>query len=291
MPTSTHAPEPGHSPAPTTAPPAPTTAPPTPTTSSPPAPPAPPVSLGAFPNASNTGPRGTLQPSGSVRVTTSGTVVQNLDVSGTIYIAPGVNDVTIKNVRVSGSTTLYLIDDRGTNLTIVDSQILGTGMPAPTDGINLSRGTLTLLRDDISHVRNGVNLNSAALIQDSYMHDIVQNPNSHNEDIYIGSGSHIKIIHNTLENDLAQTAAVFIKSDFGAIDDILVQNNRMAGGGYAMYGGGAGPNGAATNVRAIGNTFSRQFFPRVGHYGVRASWPNTTGSQWSGNVLDDGTVC
>ncbi len=256
----------------------PTTAPTTPVTTP-----------GGFPTAATTGPSGALTPSGSITVTTSGTVLQDLDVTGIIYIAPGVSNVTIKNVRVRSSTTLYLIDDRGTNLTIQDSELTGTGFPAPTDAVNLSFGTLTLTRDDISVVRNGVNLSGPALIQDCYFHGIVQNPSSHNEDIYIGAGGNVRIVHNTLLNGLAQTAAVFIKSDFGPINDVLLQNNLMAGGGYVVYGGGAGPHGTATNVRATGNTISRTFFPNGGLYGPRASWPTDPGSQWTGNVWDDGS--
>ena len=256
----------------------PTTAPTTPVTTP-----------GGFPTAATTGPSGALTPSGSITVTTSGTVLQDLDVTGTISIAPGVSNVTIKNVRVRSSTSLYLIDDRGTNLTVQDSELIGTAVPAPSDAVNLNLGTLTLTRDDISGVRNGVNLGGPAVIQDCYFHGIVQNPSSHNEDIYIGSGGNVRIVHNTLLNGLAQTAAVFIKTDFGPISNVLVQNNLMAGGGYVIYGGSGGPNGSATDVVATGNVISRTFFANGGQFGVRTAWPSDAASRWSGNVWDDGS--
>ncbi len=215
--------------------------------------------------------------------------MENLDVRGTIYIAPNVNDVKIKNVRVSGSTKLYLVDDRGTNLTIEDSELIGVGMPVPTDAVNLTRGSLTLLRDEIAHVRNGANLHAPALIQDCWIHGLVNNGGSHNEDLYIGTGHHIRIIHNTLENEQPQTATIFIKTDFGPIDDILIEQNLLAGGGYMVYGGATGPHGAATAIRVIDNTFSRRFFARGGRFGVRAAWPHTAGTAWSGNHWEDGT--
>ena len=54
-----------------------------------------------YPDATNTGPTGSLTPSGSINVTTDGKVLENLDITGQVRISA--DNVTIKNSRITGT--------------------------------------------------------------------------------------------------------------------------------------------------------------------------------------------
>ena len=114
-------------PPPTTPPP--TTPPPTnpPPTHPPPTnpPPTNPPPVGGFPSDATTGvPAGTsLQPSGSVTVSTNGAVIDALSVNGTITI--NADNVTIRRTRVETSAALG-IRINGRNALIEDTEVFGT---------------------------------------------------------------------------------------------------------------------------------------------------------------------
>src|SRR6478735_528138 len=122
--------------------------------------------LVGFPDAKSTGlPDGvTLTASGDVNVTKAGTVIDALDVKGTIWVmAP---NVTIQNSRITSTEWTGIWIKPGITGTVVkDNEILNVG--SSKDGANGIFGSGTFLRNDIHDVENGINVTGSSLIQDN----------------------------------------------------------------------------------------------------------------------------
>lgn len=80
-----------------------------------------------------------------------------------------------------------------------------------------------------------------------------------------------------------QNACVNIYAGSGNTDDILVENNLLAGGGFSAYAFDDSPSESSpaggystTNIRFINNAFTRIYYPYVGYYGVWYPRGNTT---------------
>ena len=199
-----------------------------------------------FPDSKSTGlPDGViLTASGDVNVTKAGTVINALDVKGTIWIMA--DNVTVQNSRLTSTDWTGIWIKPGVTGTVVkDNEILNVG--SSKDGANGIFGSGTFLRNDIHDVENGINVTGASLIQDNYIHDM-NAPNvrigtvwggPHYDGIEINGGvSGVVIRHNTIINDNGQTSAVMINNDFGPVSDIKVDGNYLAGGGYTLYSDG-----------------------------------------------------
>ena len=198
----------------------------------------PPSTATGFPDAKSTGlPDGvTLTASGDINVTKAGTVINALDVKGTIWIMA--DNVTIQNSRITSTDWTGIWIKPGITGTVVkDNEILNVG--SSKDGANGIFGSGTFLRNDIHDVENGINVSGASLIQDNYIHDM-HAPNvrvgtvwggPHYDGIEINGGvSDVVIRHNTIINDNGQTSAVMINNDFGPVSNIKVDGNFLAGG-------------------------------------------------------------
>ena len=91
----------------------------------------------------------------------------------------------------------------------------------------------------------------------------------------------VTIEHNTVDlTGHDQTSAVMIDNYFGTIDNIVVNNNRLLGGGYTVYSDGQFTGGSITNVAFTGNRLGR------GYWGYALIRNNT--AIWTNNV-DDAT--
>lgn len=241
-----------------------------------------PASAG-FPDASNTGPSGTLTPSGSVVTTSDGQIVEDLDVTGTIEVRH--DNVVVRNCRVSfasqyGVYVPYELRDSVVGLQVDDTAIVGVG--GARDACIPSYGQWTVSRCDLSGSFDGMKMGAGLTVQDSYIHGLHYVPGSHNDGIQIGDGAGIAILRNTIINPYNQTSAILVKADFGAIDDVLIQGNLLAGGGYTVYGGvGYGDLPDATNVRILDNAFSASVWDKGGFYFHSAYSAGV--AEWSGN--------
>jgi Right handed beta helix region len=244
-----------------------------------------------WPNAGNTGvPAGhKLSSSGAVRVTRAGAVIDGLDVHGDISVEA--NNVTIRNSRIVAAGTWAIIQRSGfSGLTVEDCDIHGDGVHQMQFGIFNIGGSLTIARNDISVISDGIST-SNGLIVDNYLHDPKLFPGDHVDMIQSDSGpsggGSLTVRHNTLINTLEQTSALALFQDFGVQHDALIENNLMAGGGYALYGG-AGAKGKSYNIRVINNVFSRTVFQNSGYWGPAAYWDASgSGNVWQSNVWAD----
>jgi hypothetical protein len=297
------------------APPPPSTPPPTTT----PPPPTTPVSQTkncasqpsacGFPDATNSGlPAGTpLTPVGqaslpsgvhwdgqNMSITSDGVTLSNLSIPGSINIAA--NNVTIKNSLIddpSGDQAIDIQDSyRGTvveNTTISGSN---TGTGAIADGIQGNGVTVTSVY--VHFVEEAVNgggntVTNSYLVSDG-LHEPVATDN-HNESIDVGDGtSQAEVIeHNTLFNPVHQTAAIIAGGPWGQLQNVTIDNNLMAGGGYTLYcceTTAWNVNQAPANTSITNNRFSRLYYKNGGSYGPLADL-DTSHTKFTGNVWDD----
>ena len=96
------------------------------------------------------------------------------------------------------------------------------------------------------------------------------------------------INHNTLLTAFGQTAAIFVSTDFAALDNVSITNNLLAGGGYVIYGDATNEhNYGITSETVTGNRFSRIYYADSGQYGPEDGEYMPSNATWSGNVWDD----
>jgi hypothetical protein len=235
-------------------------------------------------DASNTGvPAGvTLKKSGAIVASTAGQVIEGLDIDGSITIqAP---NVTIRNCRIRSDAT-YVIGPLGdfSSLVIEDTEIDGMGRAR----FLIVGGGFTFRRVNGHSAVSDMQINgSDVLIEDSFLHDLVRTPTSHNDVIQIRKGKNIVIRRNSL---IALTGRDFMNAalQIGSLNgteqitDLLFEENYCNGGNYTINGGGRGeiaPGGAT----ARNNRFGTDFRYRVKGNLDRGAWT------WKGNV-DDAT--
>lgn len=247
---------------------------------------------GGYPNATNTGPKLASCPGEKLTKYTgtgdyrpaSNEVVSCIEFDDqAIYISSSVSNVTIENCLFVTTVDLF-INVQGSHVTIQDNRFQG---PAGTWIRNSYSGDhLTILRNDFSGMANAAEFNVGyETLEDNYAHDFGNvDPTQHADGLQTDGTSHLVIRHNTvLLNDVyGATGAISVMGDTG--DDVLVENNMVAGGGYTIYPGG--PN--YTNIRFLDNCFSTMFYPGKAQTGAYGPWypsnnPPTlvrTGNTW-----------
>jgi hypothetical protein len=128
-------------------------------------------------------------------------------------------------------------------------------------------------------------------ITNNYFHDMGLNAQDHVDCLIIGSSSvnltGFTLTGNTLLNQLTQTSCISVTE---GINDMTVQGNLIAGGGYTIYSG-YGPGTLSNNVWT-GNWFSTMYYPQGGYVGVIDNGPNLNftenGNMWADNYWYDG---
>ncbi len=232
-----------------------------------------------------------FDPHGWVEVYQPGTVLQGLSIPYNVDVSA--SDVTIKDVRITVIGNSFGVSLRHTSdVTIEDSDISSpySGPNRLMVGIKDIYGNCTgtrVLRDNIWHTATGVQI-YAGLIADNYIHSPGFRPGDHTNGITTnGDLTDLTIVHNTVLVDRGQTDAIGLFPDFGAVANVTVADNLLAGGGYTVYGGDRIGDPQAYNIRIIDNRISRIYFPMGGYYGYAADFdPQARGDVWSGNVWD-----
>ncbi len=260
----------------------------------------------AFPDAGTTGvPDGVeLIPSGGFAVREDGALIEDLlVVDGAIEVYA--DDVTIRNVRVTNQEQMLywgVAQRRGfSGLVVENSEIFGNRESSEkiSAGIYNHGGMITVRRVEIHSVTDAI-MTSHGLIEDSYLHSPRYFDGDHTDMIQAVGGSReglpLEIRNNTIINTENQTSAVFLSDEAGGgqqvpVQNVLVEHNLLAGGGYTLYGGGLVADGRDPRDIVIrDNVFSRQVWPDGGYWGpVTYFDPAAPGNEWSGNVWDDGS--
>lgn len=240
--------------------------------------PSPPPSQ-AWPGVTNTGvPAGTiLKQSGSLVVTVAHVVLDELDIKGTIEVRA--NGVVIRRSRIhSGGLWLIKIGDGIRDTLIEDSEM--DGMNSTPGSVAIGWDGFTARRVDIHGTEDGIRVADHVTVEDSWIHDLMPCPTCHNDGVQSTGGSMITLRHNLISWPHQATSCVFLRSDLGPIDDVLIQDNILDGGNWTIYSvAGDARFGMPTNVRITNNQFGR-----AAVYGISALDGRVA---WSGNVWAD----
>jgi hypothetical protein len=220
----------------------------------------------------------------------SGAVVKNLSVSGSVIV--GGSNITVTNVKVLVDGETWGIGlQHATNAVISNNQIgIQGGTPRLMVGIKDIYGDSTgtqFLRNNVTNSSTGVQIYEG-LIADNYIHDMGYQSGDHiNGTTSNGSTTLMTIQHNTILNQISQTDAISLFQDFGVEANRLITDNLVAGGGYTIYGGDNERFGKTSNIKITNNRFSTLYFPNGGSYGPIAAFDSSgSGNLLSGNYWD-----
>jgi hypothetical protein len=217
--------------------------------------------VAVFPNATNTGvPAGTnlTAYTGPMTITTDGTVIDGKIINGTLRVMA--DNVVIKNSQVN-YTGWWGIDAEGANnFTVQDSDIVGPGYSGDSNAGILGSGTF--VRNDISKSENGIVLqDGSSKVIANYVHDLQDSAaDPHYDGISVQGGQDGVLIEgNTVFG--RDTSDVFIKNDFGPINNVTVNANYLAGDpGMTLYVDGRADGGPITNVSVTNNYMEKGGF-------------------------------
>ncbi len=260
------------------------------------------ITAGGFPDAHSTGPRIALKPhhTGALSITANGTVISGWDITGSLDIYA--NNVTIIDSRVSSNNWWGINLRPGySGLRVLHTTVTGLPGQGPDNGgedyavSNMGGSSIEVGWSNISEFGNMLSMGQGNL-HDNYLHDVSEFHNQsgtwEHADAVISDGGNtgtLVIRHNTLLNqvsvDHGASGSIGLFADTGSVANSTVDGNWIAGGSYALYGGGPGANG----IKVTNNIFSTQFHPNCGEYGPVAAWnAGGAGNVWSNNRMSDG---
>jgi hypothetical protein len=212
-----------------------------------------------YPNTTTTGvPAGvTLASSGGLVINTPGVVIQNLNITGQVVInAP---NVMLLNCKITSTAYAVVLIKQGvTGAVVQNCEIDNQG--AGGQGI---AGQGKFIANNIHDCADGINVRgSNTLIQDNYIHNMRGTSDSHLDGIQADGGfSNLTIRHNTVINEAGQTSALMLDNYWGAIDNVVIDNNLLVGGGYTVYinevAKGQPGGGPVTNVSMTNNILGK----------------------------------
>jgi Domain of unknown function (DUF4082) len=261
------------------------------------------TSLTGFPDASSTGvaPGATLrQVSGSMVITQPGTVIDHVDVEGGIEIHA--ENVTVRDskVRCIGVDDFCVtLDSPGAVVHDVEIGGGANGVTYNDAAIGVWSGgdgpatTHELSRVNVHHVKQGLRVDGATTIEDSYVHQLSYAPGVHSEATFNSSGSNVVFRHNTFVG--GNSAVMFIQPDSATtrVSGIVVDDNRLmsetTNGQHPSWALAIiGPKGSTptsvSDIRVQDNVLDR------GPWVVQPVTPAAAWTGWSGNLYSDGAA-
>jgi hypothetical protein len=279
--------------------------------------------LCGFPDSTNTGvPAGTtLTASGTLNVTTAGTVISGRNVTGTINVLA--NNVTIEKTRVTQNTTCgtrttcgnYAIRiDEGVNGTVIRNvETASVAGDTCEHDIRDTGGTLTIEGAYLHACDSNVYAVGPTTLKNSYGIAGLVISEDHVENIYFNETS-FTAIHDTLLNPIEQTAVIFGNSGGGTdvtncSNQLTILESLIGGGGYTLYPCAHAARAGTSSLKVEGNHFARcvsaegydpsggthpcvsgadgsGYYPKSGSYGIATDYFSAV-SIWRGNVWDN----
>lgn len=239
-------------------------------------------------------PAGTTWSGGELTITGANTHIDAMEIAGAVYVdAPGVtiSRSLIKSPDVFAGYSQDVIEVNYSNpaayLTITDSEAYDSH-DVTVCGAILGENQFTAIRvnlhscqDDIAHPQGN------STIQDSWLHGIDNlNNGAHMDTLQITSGSNIKIVHNTLENQWFDNWQCCV--DAGPVSNLLFQNNLLNAAGPDLYGGAAPPGyPKLSNAQYLNNHFMRAPQPGAWANNPPAIYTVDPAITFTGNVWDN----
>jgi hypothetical protein len=231
-----------------------------------------------------------------VNVTVNGTVLSGLYIPCTLVIAA--SGVTVKDVQVVTGGAFAIALRHTTGVTIENSTI--SGLNATTGRVNAAiddvygDSTGMVIKDNnVSLFKTAMQI-STGLVDGNYIHDPGYIAGDHTNGVVTnGGGSEpLTIEDNTIFNSLGQTEAISLDAATAGVPvaNKTIENNFLAGGGYAIYGGdgtGDGKGNTTSSIVIKDNRFGQLYYAKSGQFGPIAYFNLAgTGNVWSGNVWD-----
>jgi hypothetical protein len=190
------------------------------------------------PGPSNTGPHGTLQPSGGIVARQDGQIISNVDITGTISIKAA--NVTIRNFRLNANDAPYAIRIfRDASVTLEDGEITHAAEAA------VYGNDWTARRLNVHHMgSDGLKGGGNNRLEDCWIHHLGMTKGAHADGVQLDNGSHFVFRHNNFDlpwwdeqdKQIFRTNSVFfINGWVGNIDDVLIEDNWLNGGNYTIY--------------------------------------------------------
>ncbi len=213
-----------------------------------------------------------LTPSGSIKANVPGTIIDAVEVTGSIHVLA--DNVTITNSRINAEGTFYGIKIASgvRGLTVADSEIYGARSAA------ISYGEYDATRLDIHSSRDGFLAGSNVTIRDSWVHDLQSNGVGIRTIGGVGStiwGNHIALA------DGSSGAAIELRADRKNLEHWLVQGNYLDGGRNTLKFDARRHD--AVNVQFADNLWMAD------SWGQSATYVRASPSIWSNNRHSDGT--
>ena len=222
------------------------------------------------PNYNNVGATSScssLPASGSITVSTAGSLIQNLNVTGKITVNAA--NVRIQNVCVTTNgggqlgTNAVLLGTAGDNASIQNVTVAGANSSTQSveEAIANDSGTVATVTKAYLYNCGECLWNSPWAVSDSYViTNGMQGTGDHFEDVYCSDGT-VTLTHDTLLNPSDQTAAVFCDTNWGgggACDNhISIANSLLAGGSYTLYPCGNASSAGSSTMNIANNRFAR----------------------------------
>lgn len=235
----------------------------------------------------------TLRPSGSLKITADNTVVENVDVTGDIWVQ-GAKSVVIRNFRIRGTGNFGIRIDGGASARIEHGEITGTVRSAVygsnfvavavhahhlyADAFHITNpGRVTIERCRVSHL--GAKLDSHGdAVQIVGGSDFVFRDNRF--DLPIGLPVDPKQFDGGMAKELGlrethgHNAAFMIKCDRGPIADVLIERNTLDGGNFTLNIA-KGPHGVPSAVVVRCNIWGKHFRYGVSRLSGDVTWEDS----------------
>ena len=206
-------------------------------------------------------------------IETDNTVLDGMDIQGTINIEA--NNVVIRNSRIT-SSGIYVLNIRSGNTgTVVEDtriRLLGGNGSSAVQGYS----PYILRRVHVTGGSDNLKAHAGVLVEDSYFTGTYKSEGSHNDVVQIRGGSGYQFRNSTFIGPWKQsTSAFIIQAKHNDLDDLVIENNYISGGGYSIYTNES--NGySMTNVFVTDNRFELDSW----QYG----WRSANAGTYSGNV-------
>lgn len=235
----------------------------------------------AFPDASCTGVAtgSTLIPyNGVLTVTHDNTILNNLDVAGSIIVAA--HNVTIVNSKIHDATPSIQTNSGG------DVVVRNTEFYNADNAAILYNNWKAYNLNIHNMLGDGVKLGQNVDLEDSYIHDFSPANGAHSDGGQLQGGeSNVVVRHNNIDG-LGGNSALFFAPDLGpnGTGPITIDKNLLGGGGFTL----AIVDGNNGQYHQSGYTVTNNHFLRNATYGpLHINEPLANFDLWSGNVWND----
>ena len=201
---------------------------------------------------------------GGLDITAKNVVIRNSWIISSFGTGTAVNGTGVIKIESGASATIYNNTLDGNNATHAGIWHQGTSVVAFNNNIfNTNDGLWAWDADNFRY-------------RDNYLHNFSTLPSNGHIDGFQTEGGSIGLIrHNTFDVTQNQNSAIAIWDGRRNSDNITVENNLIAGGGFSIYAEDYNPSEqspqggySVTNVRFINNKFSTVHYPCVGYWGI-----------------------